>query len=151
MLLRAAGTTAGTVGRATVRCATEAPAAGDRMADTRVRRVPAVTSSGNALSVAHDSAERPVHDRAPDGMRSTRGRLPSVLATSVVARCVIGKRIRGKRKSRVADVAASTRMLAGRHSAPCADVTSTVGTRLPSRKLAPCRAMSTPAAAARLR
>ena len=40
-------------------------AAASRILDTRVRCVPAVSYRESALAVAHDNAERPVHDRRP--------------------------------------------------------------------------------------
>ena len=45
------------------------PVAG-RISDTRVRWVPAVTMLGTMLSVEHDMAARPVHDRTR--VRDTR-------------------------------------------------------------------------------
>ena len=46
-------------------------AVASRISDTRVRCVPAVSYRERALAVAHDNAERPVHDRA---LRCVAGR-----------------------------------------------------------------------------
>ena len=53
--------------------------AAPRISDTRVRKVPELTRCGSALSVAYDSADRPVQDResAVDDRRETLARIIS--------------------------------------------------------------------------
>ena len=50
-----------------------------RISDTRVRNVPELTRCGSALSVANDSADRPVQDREStvDDNRETLARIIS--------------------------------------------------------------------------
>lgn len=53
--------------------------AAPRISDTRVRNVPELTRCGSALSVAYDSADRPVQDREStvDDGRETLARIIS--------------------------------------------------------------------------
>ena len=110
-----------------------------RATETRVRYVPAVAIRGRCVSVADDTADRPVHARTRSGAaRRMRGRRT---LSSARGRMIGSRMLSLRMRERTEKQIASPTLQTNRRDSPAAErnelatAAPSIGTRLPARKL----------------